>query len=67
MSTIKDFTLSLSDLKFVGNDLSRPEFVLPDNDGTLWISDSRALVTRLDPKALKLCWVALPANVMESP
>ena len=49
MYTVEDFTLSLSDLKFVGKDLSRPEFVLPDNDGTLWISDSRGLVTRLDP------------------
>ena len=48
MSSIKDFTLALSDLKLVGKDLSRPEFVLPDNDGTLWISDRRGLVTRLD-------------------
>ena len=49
MSSIKDFTPAVSDLAFIGKDLSRPEFVLPDNDGTLWISDSRGLVTRLDP------------------
>ena len=49
MTSIRDFTLALSDLKFVGKELSRPEFVLPEKDGTLWNSDSRGLVTRLDP------------------
>ena len=50
MSSIKDFTVALSDLRFVGKDLSRPENLIAEKDGTLWISDSRGLVTHLDPE-----------------
>jgi sugar lactone lactonase YvrE len=46
---IKDFSLQLSDLQFVGQDLNRPESVIAEKDGTLWISDARGLVTRMDP------------------
>jgi sugar lactone lactonase YvrE len=48
MSSIKDFRLDLSDLKFVGENLSRPESVIAEKDGTLWASDNRGGVTRID-------------------
>lgn len=47
--SIKDFTLDLAELQFVGRDLHRPESVLAEKDGTLWMSDTRGLVTRMDP------------------
>src|SRR5579885_1044344 len=46
---IKEFRLELSDLTFTGHDLVRPESVLAQPDGTLWISDGRGGVTRIDP------------------
>lgn len=49
MNSIKDFTLKLSELRFFGNNLSRPESVLAEPDGTLWASDKRGLVTRINP------------------
>lgn len=49
MSTIKDFTLKITELEFVGNDLSQPESVIAEKDGTLWVSDKRGTVTRIDP------------------
>jgi gluconolactonase len=47
MSLAKDFTLALSDLKFVGENLSRPESVIACRDGTLFCSDKRGGVTRI--------------------
>ena len=49
MSLAKDFTLALSDLKFVGENLSRPESVIACRDGTLFCSDNRGGVTRIAP------------------
>ena len=49
MASIKDFTLDLSELRFFGNNLSRPESVLAESNGTLWVSDNRGLATRIDP------------------
>lgn len=49
MSFIKDFTLDLSELEFVGGGLARPESIIAEADGTLWISDgSQGGVTRMD-------------------
>ena len=48
MSSIESFRLKPSDIRFVGANLSRPECILAEADGTLWISDDRAAVTRLD-------------------
>ncbi len=44
-----EFTLALDELRFVGEDLHRPECVLARPDGTLWISDGRGGVTRRAP------------------
>jgi len=51
MSTvpIKEFRLELSDLTFTSHDLVRPESVLAQPDGTLWVSDGRGGVTRIAP------------------
>lgn len=49
MSLAKHFTLSLSDLHFVGENLSRPESVIACPDGTLFCSDNRGGVTRIAP------------------
>ena len=46
---IKEFRLELSELTYTGHDLVRPESILAQPNGTLWISDGRGGVTRLDP------------------
>ena len=46
---IESFKLQANDISFVGDDLSRPECVLAQADGTLWVSDNRGGVTRRDP------------------
>ena len=46
---IKEFRLDLSDLTYTGHDLVRPESVLAQPDGTLWTSDGRGGVTRINP------------------
>jgi len=50
MSTvpIKEFRLELSNLTFTGHDLVRPESIIAQPDGTLWVSDGRGGVTRID-------------------
>ena len=48
MSSAKSFALDLSELQFVGNNLARPESVLTMKDGTLYVSDARGGVTRID-------------------
>ena len=46
---IKEFRLDLSELTSTGHDLVRPESVLAQPNGTLWVSDGRGGVTRIDP------------------
>src|SRR5215468_5854909 len=46
---IKEFRLELSDLTYTSQDLVRPESVLAQPNGTLWTSDGRGGVTRIDP------------------
>jgi sugar lactone lactonase YvrE len=46
---IKEFRLDLSELTYTGHDLVRPESILAKPDGTLWVSDGRGGVTRIDP------------------
>ncbi|MCB0032634.1 MAG: SMP-30/gluconolactonase/LRE family protein [Anaerolineales bacterium] len=47
--SIKDFTLTLDQIEFFASDLARPESILAEKDGTLWISDQRGIMTRRDP------------------
>jgi gluconolactonase len=44
-----DFTLDPASIAWRAEDLSRPECVLAERDGTLWCSDNRGGVTRIDP------------------
>jgi sugar lactone lactonase YvrE len=44
---IEEFHLDLADLVYVGQDLMRPESVLAQPDGTLWVSDMRGGVLRI--------------------
>ncbi len=44
---IESFRLSPSDISFTGHNLSRPECVLAQADGTLWASDNRGGVMRI--------------------
>ena len=46
---IKEFQLALSDLNFTGHDLVRPESIIAQPNGTLWTSDGRGGVTRINP------------------
>lgn len=48
-SAIRSFTLDLDELGWTGHDLVRPESVVAEPDGTLWASDGRGGVTRIDP------------------
>ena len=43
------FRVPLEAISYLGHDLSRPECIVAEADGTLWISDDRGGVTRLDP------------------
>lgn len=47
--SIKDFTLSLDEIAFFETDLARPESILAEKDGTLWISDQRGIMLKRDP------------------
>jgi sugar lactone lactonase YvrE len=44
-----NFSIRREDIGYVGHDLSRPECILAEPAGTLWASDDRGGVTRLDP------------------
>lgn len=46
---IKEFRLDLSELTFTGHDLVRPESIIAKPDGTLYVSDGRGGVTRINP------------------
>ena len=46
---IGDFKLTTDDIGWRGSDLSRPECVIAERDGTLWCSDDRGGVTRIAP------------------
>jgi len=46
---ILDFGIDKTALKYVGQDLQRPECILAEPDGTLWSADARGGVVRLSP------------------
>lgn len=45
---LKEFRLDLSELTSTGHDLVRPESIIAQRDGTLWVSDGRGGLTRID-------------------
>lgn len=42
------FQVDPQDLQFIGQGLERPECILAERDGTLWVADGRGGVTRID-------------------
>jgi gluconolactonase len=46
---IKEFRLDISELTYTGHDLVHPESIVAQPNGTLWVSDGRGGVTRIDP------------------
>jgi gluconolactonase len=44
---IAGFRLAARDFRRVGHDLSRPECIVADPDGTLWVSDNRGALTSI--------------------
>jgi gluconolactonase len=60
--TNRDFTLTARDISFVCEDLSRPECVLAQDDGVLWISDNRGGVTRRDPDGRQTVLGSIPGS-----
>lgn len=49
MTGIARFRLQARDFGRAGRDLSRPECIVAERDGTLWVSDNRAALMRIDP------------------
>lgn len=45
---ILDFGIDKSVIRYVGRELQRPECILAERDGTLWVADARGGVVRLD-------------------
>jgi gluconolactonase len=48
VSALDDFRLEPGDFTYVGHDLSRPECIIEAPDGTLWVSDNRCALVRID-------------------
>jgi sugar lactone lactonase YvrE len=46
---ILDFGIDKSSVRYIGEDLQRPECILAERDGTLWSADARGGVVRLGP------------------
>lgn len=49
MNPLDGFSVDPQSLGFVGRALERPECILAERDGTLWVADGRGGVTRIDP------------------
>ncbi|MDO7410077.1 SMP-30/gluconolactonase/LRE family protein [Acinetobacter baumannii] len=45
---LKYWSLNVDDIQFVGKDLQRPECIVAQPDGTLFVADARGGVTRID-------------------
>ena len=46
---VLDFGIDKTDLHYIGNDLQRPECILAEPDGVLWVADARGGVMRIAP------------------
>lgn len=49
MNPLDGFQVDPATLGFVGEGLERPECILAERNGTLWVADGRGGVTRIDP------------------
>jgi sugar lactone lactonase YvrE len=48
MDRIDGFTIDAATFGWIGHDLSRPECIVEDADGVLWIADDRSALMRID-------------------
>jgi gluconolactonase len=46
---ILDFEIDKTAIKYIGNDLQRPECILAERNGDLWVADARGGVMRIAP------------------
>ena len=46
---VRGFEVDRATLGFVGTDLQRPECILAERDGMLWVADARGGVVRISP------------------
>ena len=46
---LKGFKVDPKDIKYIGQDLQRPECILAEPDGTLWSADARGGVMKISP------------------
>jgi len=46
---LRGFSVDLENLQYAGNELQRPECILAEPDGSLWVADSRGGVVHLRP------------------
>ncbi|MCW5730396.1 MAG: SMP-30/gluconolactonase/LRE family protein [Alphaproteobacteria bacterium] len=46
---LRGFRIGRQDLRFVGEGLQRPECILAERDGSLWVADARGGVMRIGP------------------
>lgn len=46
---IDDFSVTHNDLHYIGTDLQRPECILTERDGSLWVADARGGVVHIGP------------------
>ena len=44
---LNGFVVDRTQIRYVGQDLQRPECILAEPDGTLWCADARGGVTRI--------------------
>ncbi len=49
INPLKGWQLDRSEIRFIGQDLQRPECILAERDGTIWTADARGGVMRIDP------------------
>jgi gluconolactonase len=69
-NAIRSFTLDVGELGWTGQDLQRPESGVAEPDGTLWVSDGRGGVMRIDPdggQALLAGWGGEPNGLAIDP
>jgi gluconolactonase len=50
VNPIEGFEIDRAAIQYAGHDLQRPECILADRHGILWVADARGGVVRLDPK-----------------
>jgi gluconolactonase len=62
MNPLDGFVVDPATLGFVGEGLERPECILAERDGTLWVADGRGGVMRIDPDSTQTLILQGEAN-----